>query len=212
MKKYLIISGALVLLAAPAYALFGVGDVVFDPTMYGQQTLQLQAEGVTASALTTPGGAGLWQSDAGYLASLDSNLNGAINSAQVFGGNFPGWSALPANATQLAKQVSTIALRTYAGALSAAQQQAGGFANEDSHLGAIEADSQYASGVLQALQANTEAQLAVAQQVQLLRQLVVMQITLEATKAGEELNERTQAQATSAQSINLGVAPWNVSP
>jgi hypothetical protein len=207
MKKYLIITGAFILLAAPAYALFGIGDVVFDPTMYAQQTLQLQAEGTTAGALTTPGGAGLWQSNAGYLASLGSNLNGGINSAQVFGSNFPGWSALPSNSTQLAKQVSAITLKTYVGALSAAQQQAAGFGNEDNQLGAIEADNQYATGVLRAVQANTEAQLAVAQQVQLLRQLVVTQITLEATKAGEELNERTQAQATSAQSINLGVAP-----
>jgi P-type conjugative transfer protein TrbJ len=175
--------------------------------MFATQNLQLHTESLTTGALTTPGGAGIWQSNAGYLASLGSNLNGGINSAQLLSGNFPGWVALPATATQNAKQVATVALATYAGALAAAQQQAAGFSNEDSHLGAIETDNQFVTGVLQAVQANTEAQLAVAQQVQLLRQLVVMQITLEATRAGEELNERAQGQATSATSYNLGVAP-----
>ncbi len=206
-KKWLMAVGAIVLIAAPAYALFGVGDVVFDPTMYAQQTEQLQTEGLTTRSLITAGDAGLWQSNASYLSSLASNLNGGIDSPQLFVGNFPGWMALPANATQMAKQISAITLRTYAGALSAAQQQATGFSSEDSHLATIEAENQSASAVLQAIQVNTESQLAVAQQIQLLRQLVVMQVTLEATKAGEELNERTRAQATSAQSLNLGVAP-----
>ena len=202
----LLLVPAILLIAAPARAQFG-GLTVFDPAMYGQQTQQLQAEGLTASALTTPGGAGLWQSNAGYLASLASNLNGGINSPQLFAGNFPGWMALPPNATQLSKQVSAITLKTYAGALSAAQQQAAGFPNEDSQLAAIETGNQNATAVLQAIQVNTEAQLAVAQQIQLLRQLVVIQVTLEATKAGEELNERAQAQATAAKSANLGIDP-----
>jgi hypothetical protein len=34
-----------------------------------------------------------------------------------------------------------------------------------------------------------------------------MQIVLEATKAGEELNERAQEQATATTNIDLGVAP-----
>jgi len=61
--------------------------------------------------------------------------------------------------------------------------------------------------LLQAVQINTEAQLAVAQQIQLLRQLEVSYITLDAAKAGEELNERAQTEATSAQAANLGVSP-----
>ena len=103
--------------------------------------------------------------------------------------------------------VTTLDHGTYAGALSAAQQQAAGFSNEDSQLAAIETGNQNATAVLQAIQVNTEAELAVAQQIQLLRQLVVIQVTLEATKAGEELNERTQAQATAAKSANLGMDP-----
>jgi len=61
--------------------------------------------------------------------------------------------------------------------------------------------------VLQGQQLIVEAILALCQQVQLERQLLVTQITLEATKAGEELNERAQQQATMATSDNLGVQP-----
>ncbi len=61
--------------------------------------------------------------------------------------------------------------------------------------------------MLQGEQLIVEAILALCQQVQLERQLLVTQITLEATKAGEELNERSQKQATLAESNNMGIAP-----
>ncbi len=61
--------------------------------------------------------------------------------------------------------------------------------------------------VLQGEQVMVEAILALCQQVQLERQLQVTQIILEATKAGEELNERAQEQATAVTNVNLGVSP-----
>ncbi len=161
----------------------------------------------TAKSVTTGGGAGAWQSNAGYLNSLTANLNNGISSPSLFNANFPGWLALPPNSTQLSKQVSAISLKTYAGALAAAQQQANGFAAEDSHLSGIEQANQSMTTVLQGQQLIVEAILALCQQLQLERQLLVTQITLEATKAGEELNERAQQQATLAQSNNLGVTP-----
>jgi hypothetical protein len=39
------------------------------------------------------------------------------------------------------------------------------------------------------------------------RQLLATLITVEATKAGEEMNERAQQSATNAMFFNLGVAP-----
>jgi hypothetical protein len=125
----------------------------------------------TAQSLTTPGGAGAWQSNDGYLNSLAANLNNGINSTTLFNSNFPGWQTLPANSTQLSKQISAIALRTYAGALAAAQQQAAGFGNEDSHLSGIEQTNQSVTTVLQGQQVMVEAILALCQQVQLQRQL-----------------------------------------
>src|SRR5260370_3377454 len=55
----------------------------------------------TAQSLTTPGGAGAWQSDAAYLNSLAANLNNGINSTTLFNSNFPGWPTLPAQHTAL---------------------------------------------------------------------------------------------------------------
>jgi hypothetical protein len=40
-----------------------------------------------------------------------------------------------------------------------------------------------------------------------MRQLLVTQITMDAVAHGEQLNERARAEATSAKSLNLGVAP-----
>ena len=138
---------------------------------------------------------------------MAANLGNGINSTALFNSNFPGWQTLPANSTQLSKQISAIALRTYAGALATAQQQAAGFGSEDSHLSGIEQTNQSVTTVLQGQQVIVEAILALCQQVQLERQLQVTQIILEATKAGEELNERAREQATAATNIDLGVSP-----
>jgi hypothetical protein len=205
------------LLASPAAAQIAVTDPPVEASTAATasellQTNQILGQDVqvntqTAQSLTTPGGAGAWQSNASYLDSLAAKLSNGINSTALFNGNFPGWQTLPANSTQLSKQVSAIALRTYAGALATAQQQGAGFGSEDSHLSGIEQTNQSVTTVLQGQQVIVEAILALCQQVQLERQLQVTQIVLEATKAGEELNERAREQATVMTNINLGVSP-----
>src|SRR4029077_19114354 len=101
----------------------------------------------------------------------------------LFSSNFPGWQTLPANSTQLSKQVSAIALRTYAGALAAAQQQASGFGSEDSHLSGIEQTNQSVTTVLQGQQVIVEAILALCQQAKLRRHLQLPKIFPEPPKA-----------------------------
>jgi hypothetical protein len=205
------------LFARPAHAQIAVTDPPVE-TATAQTALELNATNKTlaqdlqentqtAQSVSTGGGAGSWQSNASYLASLAGNLSSGVNSPALFSSNFPGWLALPPNSTQLSKQVSAISLRTYAGALAASQQQASGFTAEDSHLSGIEQTNQSITTVLQGQQLIVEAILALCQQVQLERQLLITQITLEATKAGEELNERAQQQATIATSDNLGLQP-----
>jgi P-type conjugative transfer protein TrbJ len=206
MKKPIGITILLFALYRPAYAQFG-GSVVFDPTVDSDLRLDTQVNSVTARSLITGGGAGTFQSNASYLNSLGQNLTHGISDSQTFAANFPGWLALGPDAAQTAKQVSSAAMNTYVGAFSVAQQQANGFSSEDGHLASIEGRNQAAQGALQAIQVNTEAQLAVAQQIQLMRQLLVTQITMDAVAHGEQLNERARAEATSAKSLNLGVAP-----
>ena len=162
---------------------------------------------VTATSVTTGGGGGWWHPQAAYLASLTANLDQGVDTPGSFVTNFPGWQSLPPYAVGVAERMSTLALNTYAGALTAAQQQAQNFPNEDAALSQIEAASSQSTALLQSNQALTEAVLALVQQQQLTRQLLIDLINLEAVKAGEELDERGQAAATTAQSLNFGIAP-----
>src|SRR3984893_8642264 len=68
-----------------ANALFGVADIVFDPTMYAGQLQQLQQEIATVTNLaqqlqyaiknTTGGGAGVWQSNQNLLSNLGNIIS-----------------------------------------------------------------------------------------------------------------------------------------
>jgi hypothetical protein len=207
------------LISAPAYAQFG-GEIVSDPpveqntgTMAAQLTTadnalasMLTADQTTATSVTTGGGSGLFQGASGFLDTLDANFNNSVN-AQVFTSIFPGWVPLPLDAIPQDQIVAKLGLATYQAALQIAANQAADFDPEDSHFGTIEAANGASGAVLQAIQANTEAVLAAAQQTQMERQLLITLITVEATRSGEELNERAQQGATAAQAANQGVAP-----
>jgi len=173
-------------------------DTVQEPGILAQDT-------ATATSVTTGGGGGQYQPNTQYIASLDQQLFSGIN-AQNFASWFPGWVALPPDSTDtIAIPLTNALLTTYGQALAVAQSQAGELAGEN--LSNIETISTNATAVLQAIQANTEAQLQTAQEVQYLRQLVATLITVEATKAGAELNERAREEATDAMSFNLGIVP-----
>jgi hypothetical protein len=207
------------LISAPAYAQFG-GEIVSDPlveqntgTMIGQLTTAdhalasiLGADQATAFSVTTGGGSGLFQGAAGFLDTLDANFSNTVN-AQVFNAVFPGWVPLPSDAIPRDQAVAKLGLATYQAALQIAANQAADFDPEDGHFGTIEAANSASGAVLRAIQANTEAVLAAAQQTQMERQLLITLITVEATRSGEELNERAQQGATAARAANQGVAP-----
>ena len=221
MKVLICLIGLLwLMLSAPAWAILGVGDLVSDPptetntaatvaalTTTNSTLAAIQsADALTATSVTSPGGAGLFQGVAGFLDSLDSNFANGVTAAS-FATIFPGWQALPPDVIPAASTIATTSLATYQAAMQTAQGQAHDFDTEDAHFAQLEGDNAQATSVLAALQANTEAQLATAQQVQMERQLLVALITVESTKAGEEINERAQGQATTAQAANLGVSP-----
>jgi conjugal transfer/entry exclusion protein len=109
-KRYFILWSSMVaalFLPGPAHAIFGVGDEVFDPTMYASQLQQLQQETATVTNLaqqlqyaiknTTGGGAGGWQSNQNLL----TNLGGLISDQQGLSYTFQGFrssssSSMPA--------------------------------------------------------------------------------------------------------------------
>jgi hypothetical protein len=159
------------------------------------------------TSVTTGGAAGLWQPQDSDLTQLNANLNQGIDTAQKFAANFTGWQPLPANAATMIKNLTTLSLNTYGGALTVAQQQVQGFQAEDSQLANIEQENQGITSMLQGQQLIVEAILALCQQIQRERQLMTTLINLEAVSHAEQLQERAAAGATDATFLNLGVTP-----
>lgn len=178
---------ALVLLSPRlARAQFGTGAIAVQDLLTEQFTEE------AAYSLLTGGGAGLFQAQSGYLNALMQTMSSGIADPGTFAAMFPGWVDFGPDAATLAAQITQNTMQTYANVMSVAQSQAGDFAAEDTHFGAIEGCNAAALSVLQAIQCNTEAQLATAQQIQLSRQLQITQLILDAVHHGQELDEKAQ--------------------
>ncbi|MGO9268174.1 MAG: hypothetical protein ACLQBA_25345 [Candidatus Binataceae bacterium] len=202
---------ALALAATPAWAQLAVSDgpvegntttiagnsTVMAGTLTGIATQQLPAiitqDTITAQSLTTPGGAGRFQSQLSYLNALMQTLgSGSIANAQSFAAIYPGWVDIGPNAAVTAAQITSQTLATYADAVSVAQTQAANFSAEDERFQTLEACNAASVSVLQALQCGNEINLAAAQQTQALRQLEITHIIVDAVDHGEQLNENAQ--------------------
>src|SRR5580698_9864919 len=210
-----IVSFAVVLSAgltapSPSYALFGAGDVVFDPTMYASQLQQLQQETATVRNLasqlqymiqnTTGGSAGAWKSNQTLL----SNLGGLISEqeglsysfqglSQQFQQLYPGYQVANTPGSQSPQMMTTTTLNTLNGALASAQAQAQNFTAEQATLQQLEFKNQTAIGNLQAIQVSNELALAQVQQIQMLRQLVMAQMNSENVAAANQVNAQVQS-------------------
>jgi type IV secretion system protein TrbJ len=217
LKFYIALVGLLLAMPRPAHALFGAGDIVFDPTMFASQLQQLQQETATVTNLvqqlqyavknTTGGGAGGWQSNQNLL----TNLGGLISEQQGLSYTFqdlaaqfqqlyPGYSLTTTPNVQSPQASVDTTLNTLNGALQSAQSQAQNFQSEQNALRMLEIKNQTAVGNLQAVQVSNEIALAQVQQIQLLRQLVMAQMNSQNTAAANQLNSQTQSQLT-AQAI-----------
>ena len=211
LRLYIAVVGLLLAMPKPAHAIFGVGDEVFDPTMYASQLQQLQQETATVTNLaqqlqyaiknTTGGGAGGWQSTQNLL----TNLGGLISEqqglsytfqglAQQFQQLYPGYSVTTTPGVQSPQASVDTTLNTLNGALQSAQSQAQNFQSEQATLQTLEMKNQTAVGNLQAVQVSNEIALAQVQQVQLLRQLVMAQMNSQNSAAANQLNSQTQSQ------------------
>jgi hypothetical protein len=213
--------GLLLATVAPAHAILGVGDLVSDPPVE-EATAAIQAElgitnitlsgiqtsdALTAASVTTPGDPGLYQGVSQFLDGLDTLLTGAGVSASTMAVLFPGWVPLLPDAIPEDEQNVSASLATYAAAMQVAQNQAADFDGEDTYVAGIESANLAQTSLLGAVQILTEAVLADVSQGQMLRQLVIAQITIEALHHSEELNEKAPQEATDAQSFNFGVSP-----
>ena len=194
----------------PAHALFGIGDEVFDPTMYASQLQQLQQETATAANLaqqlqymiknTTGGSAGVWQSNQNLLANLGNLINqqeglsySVQGLTQQFQQLYPGYNTVTTAGAQSPRATTETTLNTLNGALAAAQAQAQDFQAEQASLQGLELRNQTAVGRLQAIQVGNEIALAQVQQVQMLRQLVMAMMNSQNVASANQLNSQAQS-------------------
>ena len=204
----------------PANAVLGVGDTVFDPTMYGTQLLQLQQATSTVTNLaqqlqvmiqnTTGGGAGVWQSsqsmldELGGLIQQQGGLSYTFSNLQSqFQQQFPGYT-VPQNPDQQEARNIATTLNTLNGTLADAQSQAQNFANEQAQFARLEGMNRTATGRLQAIQVGNEIALQQAQQIQMLRQLVVAMINAQNVTAANAVNRQAAEDASTQQWLTAG--------
>jgi len=212
-RRFLAILAALACLfgrPAPAHALFGIGDEVFDPTMYASQLQQLQQETQTVATLgqqlqymiqnTTGGGAGVWQSNQNLLTNLGNLINQQEGLSYSFQGLtqqfqqlYPGYNTATTAGVQSPQATTETTLNTLNGALASAQAQAQDFQAEQASLQGLELRNQTAVGRLQAIQVGNEIALAQVQQVQMLRQLVMAMMNSQNVAAANQVNSQVQS-------------------
>jgi P-type conjugative transfer protein TrbJ len=199
----------LLLTALPASAQFGGlggASIVFDPSMFGRQLEQLNAEvqGLRAALenLKAMTGGSAWTNQAGYLdelGSLISTGNGLSyqlqNLQQQFTGTFPGYSG---SGTSSPQQQIERTLATLSGSLQSLQAQSINFQNEGAELASLASRNQAAPGALTALQLSNEINLAGANQAQQLRQLQMTAANAQAVAAANQLQEQIDQNTNSA--------------
>ena len=206
----LVLTGLLVT-PLSAHAVLGVGDTVFDPTMYATQLLQLEQATATVTNLaqqlqyavqnTTGGSAGIWQSNQSLLTNLGSLISqqeGLSYTVQGLSSQFqqlyPGFSTASTAGVQSPQTTVATTPNTLNGALTSAQAQANNFSAEQASLQSLELRNQTAVGNLQAVQVSNEIALAQVQQVQMLRQLVMAMMNSQNVTGANQVNNQTQNQ------------------
>jgi len=207
-----------------AHALFGVGDVVFDPTMYASQLQQLQQETATVTNLaqqlqymiknTTGGGGGAWQSNQNLLTNLGNLINQQEGLSYTFQGLtqqfqqlYPGYNTATTAGVQSPQTTVETTLNTLNGALASAQAQSQNFQAEQATLQNLELKNQTAIGNLQAIQVSNEIALAQVQQVQMLRQLVMAEMNSQNVAAANQVNNQVQSSLEAQALFSAPAAP-----
>jgi hypothetical protein len=129
---------------------------------------------------------------------INDYLNGLITAMNenVSPDDFVGWVALSDTSSVDAANITSDTLQTYKTALSTAQSAAASSANDG--FTQIETTSQTTPYVLAAIQANTDAVLALGQQVQLANQLLASLVAVESIHHMQELDAVARMQASQA--------------
>ncbi|MBV8358612.1 MAG: hypothetical protein JO189_11835 [Deltaproteobacteria bacterium] len=142
---------------------------------------------------------------------MGANVTGSI---QI---DFPGEEVLPPDTVPIVMQLSNDALHTYYNAWSLADAVQSGLAGYDASLAGIEQLNQALgqSGILgsgpallAAVQLNVEANLRIAQDIELTNALLAAELKIHSIEHAEVLNEKTQAHATESTERLWGISTF----
>jgi P-type conjugative transfer protein TrbJ len=111
---------------------------------------------------------------------------------------------VPQNPDQQEAQNIATTLNTLNGTLADAQGQAQNFANEQAQFAELEGMNRTATGRLQAIQVGNEIALQQAQQIQMLRQLVVAMINAQNVAAANRINAQAAEDASVQRWLSAG--------
>src|SRR6266436_6869431 len=121
-----LIAGAvgLAILLIPTLARAQLGyTLVYDPSVYLSTQSILTQAGLIATSVDTPGGAGRFQPQAGYLNALMQTMASGVADAGTFANFYPGWVDFGPDAADVAARITNMTLTTYANAVTVAQSQ-----------------------------------------------------------------------------------------
>jgi P-type conjugative transfer protein TrbJ len=161
-------------------------------------------------------GAQLYQSnspllnDLGRIIEQERGLAYTLTNLQSqFQQQFPGYAISP-NPNQQTQQNTATTLNTLRGTLESAQNQAANFDAERSKLEQLASANASATGRLQAIQIGNEIAIENAQQIQLLRQLVMAQTNAQNVEKANRINEEAaESASTRAALLNEPKIPFD---
>ena len=219
---------SLVVSPPPARALFGVGDIVFDPSNFGQNVLtamralqsnvneaqqiayQLQQLEMEVKNLATfP--QGVWgniQADLDQLKQLAQSADAISYAMQNLSTQFqqlyPGYQA-PTNYQQEYQTWTNNSLEGIEKALEAANRQSRIFEEENTRMGQIKSMSDSAVGQMQALQTGNMLAAQVVEQLQKLRQLQMAEMQAQNLYMAAQIQDKAAEKAAVKQWLDSDI-------
>jgi P-type conjugative transfer protein TrbJ len=198
------------LITTPTHAIFGIGDIVFDPTNLVQNIAQVlqsiiqvknQITQIQNMVQNTTMTKAQWEQALPLLNQLGAALNqgqamayNLENLDAIFRQKFPGYTPYQDWHTAYGTWTSTT-LDTLNGALRSVHMQSTNFLDEQARIQALSTISESAVGRLAAIQAGNAIATEAAQQMVKLRQLMMLQITGQNTYFANQVNEKAQETA-----------------
>lgn len=203
------VTGALMLavllaIPRPAHAIFGVGDIVFDPTIFANEVQQLAQDVQEVKALqsqlqyviqnTTGGLGGIFTSPnqlLGQMSNIISDNEGVAyslsNVTQEFQRLYPGNQIIGGAQAPGVNFQQT--LNTLMGAIATLQAHQQNFANEDTTLMTLDVRNMAVVGNLQAEQVGNDINLHLAREMQLAQQMQMAAINAQNVATAQHMQD-----------------------